>query len=109
MSSEALHIAQKNDTTNETTAQVIADIEQSNDPATIGTYIEEVIWLTPQDKSILISAVAVGSLVLLFSSVSKSAVANSNNQLSSFFEYFSVDCKDYGYVWIWQCLDKIMD
>lgn len=38
-------------------------IEDTNDPSVLGLFIEEIIWYTPHDKSLLISAVAVGALV----------------------------------------------
>lgn len=62
---ETINIALENGTEealNES-LQPTVELEQSNDPAVTEIFIKEVIWYTPHDKSILISAVAVGALV----------------------------------------------
>ncbi|VDK46002.1 unnamed protein product [Anisakis simplex] len=69
VSSEQIRIAQQNETLNSNlsseTVELINNLLDDNvdDP---GLAIDEIIWLTPHDKSLLISAVAIGALLAHF-------------------------------------------
>ncbi|VDM40115.1 unnamed protein product [Toxocara canis] len=70
VSSEEIRIVQENDTTGNVSGdslELVSNlVEDSNDPSVLGLFIEEIIWYTPHDKSLLISAVAVGALLAHF-------------------------------------------